>query len=207
MTELLLIRHGQSEFNAQHRWENWERQSPLTAQGEAEAQALAERLASENGIAALYTSPLTRARQTAHSVGKALGILPVEVDGLREVNVGHVGGLTREEFDSRFPQAFARWQDRKDVEFTWPGGEKRAGFFLRASRAVDKIVAKHLHDKVIVVCHGGVIRAALAYYLPDDYSEWWAYPLRTGSLTRLSITPNGSKLLTVNEYKDVGETG
>jgi broad specificity phosphatase PhoE len=207
MTELLLVRHGQSEFNAQHRWENWECQSPLTAQGGAEAQALAERLTSESDIAALYTSPLSRARQTAHFVGKALGITPVEIDGLREVNVGHVGGLTQEEFAARFPEAFPRWQDRRDMEFTWPGGEKRADFFRRAARAMDEIVTRHPHDKVLVACHGGVIRATLAYYLPDDYSEWWTYPLHTGSLTRLSVTANGSRLLTLNEYTGAEETG
>jgi probable phosphoglycerate mutase len=207
MTELLLIRHGQSQFNAQHRWENWERHSPLTAQGEAEAQALAERLSSEDGIDGLYTSPLTRARQTAQIIGKARGIDPVAVDGLREVNVGHVGGLTHEEFAARFPEAFPRWQDRGDVEFIWPGGEKRADFFRRAARAVDEIVARHPGDKVIAVCHGGVIRAAVAYYLPDDYGEWWTYPLHTGSLTRLWVAPNGSKLLTLNEYTAVEQTG
>lgn len=207
MTELLLIRHGQSQFNAQHRWESWEHHSPLTAQGEAEAQALAERLAPEKDIAALYASPLTRARQTAQTVGKALGIPPVEVDGLREVNVGYVGGLTHEEFEARFPEEYPLWQDRSNMEFTWPGGELRADFFRRAARAADEIVARHPHDKVAVVCHGGVIRATLAYYLPADHSEWWAYPLHTGSLTRLQVTPNGSKLLTLNEYVAVEQTG
>jgi broad specificity phosphatase PhoE len=207
MTELLLIRHGQSEFNAQHRWENWERHSPLTQQGEAEAQALAERLVPEKDIAALYTSPLTRARQTAQIVGKALGMTPVEREGLREVNVGHVGGLTHEEFATRFPEAFPRWQDRRDVEFTWPGGEVRADFFRRAAQAVDEIVARHPHDKIVVVCHGGVIRAALAYYLPTDYGAWWTYSLHTGSLSRLCVSPNGSKLLTLNQYTALEQTG
>ncbi len=200
MTELLLIRHGESQFNAEHRWAGWEHESPLTQRGEAEAQVLAERLATERGIAALYTSPLVRARQTAQFVGKALGLLPVVRTGLREVNVGHVGGLTDDEFAATFPEAFVRWQDRTDIEFTWPGGEKRAGFFRRAAQAVADIVAQHGENKVIVVCHGGVIRATLAYYLPNDYGEWWTYSLHTGSLTRLWVTVNGSRLLALNEH-------
>jgi len=72
MTDLLLIRHGESQFNAEHRWAGWEHASPLTIQGEAEARALAAQLASEHDIQALYNSPLQRARQTAHIIAKAL---------------------------------------------------------------------------------------------------------------------------------------
>ena len=65
MTELLLVRHGQSLFNAERRWTGWEHKSPLTGQGEAEAQAVAARLAPESDIEAIYSSPLLRAWQTA----------------------------------------------------------------------------------------------------------------------------------------------
>jgi broad specificity phosphatase PhoE len=200
VTELLLIRHGQSEFNAERRWAGWEHRSPLTGQGEAEAQALADDLASESDIEWVYTSPLLRARQTAQIIGKALGLTPLELAELREVNVGHVGGLTTEEFGANYPEDFARWQDRTDIGFTWPGGENRCGFFRRTARAMDHIVSMHPDDKVVVVCHGGVIRAALAHYLPDDYGEWWTYPLHTGSLTRLLVTPDCSQLLVLNQY-------
>lgn len=200
MTEVWLIRHGESQFNAEHRWAGWEHASPLTAQGEAEAQALADRLASEDDIEQIYTSPLQRAWQTAQIIGKALGLTPLVVTELREVNVGHVGGLTMGEFAAQFPEAYERWQDRTDVGFTWPGGENRYQFFQRAARAVERVASKHADDKVVIVCHGGVIRATLAHYLPNDYSEWWAYQLHTGSLTRLLVTPNGSQLLTLNEY-------
>lgn len=201
MTELLLVRHGQSQFNAEHRWENWVHQSPLTQQGQSEAQALADGLVAERDIAAIYTSPLTRAAQTAQIIGKALEMEPIELDGLREVDVGLVGGLTRDGFEARFPRAFARRQDRRDMGFSWPGGEKRSDFFQRAAQAVAEIVARHPHDKVIVVCHGGVIRATLAFYLPDDFSEWWTYILHTGSLSRLVVSPDGNRLLTLNDYE------
>jgi len=126
--------------------------------------------------------------------------MPIACIALREVNVGHVAGLTMDAFAARFPEDYERWQDRADIEFTWPGGEKRQDFFLRASQAVDYIVSVHPNSKVAVVCHGGVIRGMLAHYLPRDYGEWWTYPLHTGSLSRLLITPNGGKLLTLNEY-------
>jgi broad specificity phosphatase PhoE len=55
---------------------------------------------------------------------------------------------------------------------------------------------------VVVVCHGGVIRATLAFYLPNDFSEWWAYALHTGSLSRLLVSPDGNRLVTLNEYEE-----
>jgi broad specificity phosphatase PhoE len=203
MTELLLVRHGQSQFNAERRWENWVHESPLTQQGESEAQALADRLVAESDVAAIYASPLTRAAQTAQIIGQALGMEPIPLAGLREVDVGLVGGLTSDEFEARFPSAFARWRDRRDLGFTWPGGEVRFDFFQRAAQAVGEVVAGHAGEKVVVVCHGGVIRATLAFYLPNDFSEWWSYNLHTGSLSRLEVSPAGNQLLTLNEYEEV----
>ncbi len=202
MTELLLLRHGQSRFNAERRWENWVHESALTQQGEGEAQALADRLVTEHDIAALYASPLTRAAQTAQIIGRALGMEPIAIDGLREIDVGLVGGLTRDGFEARFPSAFAQWQDRRDMSFAWPGGEVRSDFFQRATHTVAEIAAKHPEEKVVVVCHGGVIRATLAFYLPNDFSDWWVYALHTGSLSRLVVSPDGNQLHKLNEYEE-----
>ncbi len=195
-----MVRHGQSQFNAERRWENWVHESCLTQQGESEAQALADRLVAESDIAAIYASPLTRAAQSARIIGKVLGMEPIELDGLREVDVGLVGGLTRDGFETRFPGAYARWQNRQDLGFTWPGGEVRSDFFQRAAQAMGEIVARHPGDKVVVVCHGGVIRATLAFYLPNDFGEWWSYDLHTGSLSRLQVSSAANQLLTLNEY-------
>jgi broad specificity phosphatase PhoE len=200
VTDLLLVRHGESQFNAERRWAGWEDFSPLTALGKAEAQAVANRLASEGDIAALYASPLLRARQTAQVIAKTLGIAAVLHDGLREVNVGRVGGLTMDEFATKFTSHYQSWQERSNVGFTWPGGENRHEFFLRAGRAVEQIVSKHPGERVVVVCHGGVIRATLVYFLPEECSEWWTYRVHTGSLTRLSVGSNGNRLLALNEY-------
>ena len=200
MTELLLVRHGESRFNAERRWAGWEDHSPLTALGEAEAQAVANRLATEGDIVELYASPLLRAWQTAQIISKTLGIAPVPQEGLREVNVGRVGGLTMDEFAAQFPSDYDGWRERSNVGFTWPGGENRYRFFLRAGRAVDQIACSHPDEKVVVVCHGGVIRATLVYFLPEECREWWTYRVHTGSLTRLSVGSNGNRLLTLNEY-------
>jgi broad specificity phosphatase PhoE len=200
VTELFLVRHGESEFNAARRWAGWEHFSPLTALGEVEAQAVADRLAVEDTIAAVYASPLLSAWQTAQIISKALGVAPVPVDGLREVNVGQIGGLTMDEFAAQFPSHYESWRERGNQEFTWPGGENRRQFFMRAGRAVQQIASRHPDDRVVVVCHGGVIRATLLHFFPEEFREWWAFRVHTGSLTRLSVGMNGNRLVALNEY-------
>jgi len=195
-----LIRHGESQFNAERRWAGWEDLSPLTASGEAEAQAVANRLVLEDDIAALYSSPLLRAWQTAQIISKTLGIAPVLHEGLREVNVGRIGGLTMDDFAAQFPSDYESWRERSNLGFTWPGGENRYQFFLRAGLAVEQIASMHPDEKVVVVCHGGVIRATLVYFLPEECREWWSYRVHTGSLTRLLVGSNGNRLLALNEY-------
>ena len=206
MTELILVRHGESQFNAEHRWAGWEHESPLTPRGVHEAQNTARLLSGENDISAIYSSPLTRARQTAEIIGDSIGLHPVLVEGLKEVNVGCIAGLTQSEFAEKYPDVYARWQNRADAQFTWPGGEQRAGFFRRAAQTIQQILERHPHDKVAVVCHGGVIRASLAYLVPESHAEWWTYSLHTASVTRMQIGPEGPKLVSLNEYQDGVET-
>ena len=93
MTELLLVRHGESRFNAERRWAGWEDHSPLTALGEAEAQAVANRLATEGDIVELYASPLLRAWQTAQIISKTLGIAPVPQEMICAVCHARSSGL------------------------------------------------------------------------------------------------------------------
>jgi len=202
VTELILVRHGESQFNAEHRWAGWEHESPLTLRGVSEAENTARLLSSEDDVSVVYSSPLTRARQTAEIIGESLGLPPVIVEGLKEVNVGQIAGLTQSEFRDRYPDVYSRWQNRVDTQYTWPGGEQRAGFFRRAAQTIQEIIDRHPHDKVVVVCHGGVIRASLGYLLPDSYSEWWTYSLHTASVTRIQVRPEGSKLVSLNEYEE-----
>ena len=203
MTELLLVRHGESQANLEQRWASWEAEVPLSPQGQAEAEALARRMAFERGVDALYASPLLRAQQTAEHIARALGLSPIMLPGLCEINVGQVAGLTNAEFAQSLPDVHARWQNRDDSEYTWPGGEKRADFFHRVAQTVEGIVAAHPAGKVAVVCHGGVIRATLAHYLPATHGQWWAYRLHTGSLTRLLVAPDGNALLALNEHEEL----
>ncbi len=197
--QLILIRHAETVANVQHRWVGWN-DTPLTDRGEAQAETVARRLAAEvTDAVALYTSPLPRARRTAEVIGQALGLKPVPLDDLREINFGDMDGVTLEEMKTHHPDLYERWWDRTDVEFAWPGGERRSDFFRRVSAACDEILSRHREGTVLIVAHGGTLRAMLAHLLPDQMSQWWGYELGHCTLTRLLVEDGRASLLALND--------
>ena len=205
MTELLLVRHGQTDSNLHGRWQGWDG-TPLNQQGEREAVLIAWRLAqTEKAIAALYASPLRRAWQTAERIGEALNLSPASHGGLKEINFGQISGITLDEFREHFPNLHKRWADKTDLTFAFPGGEQRAQFFQRVGEAMEGIVERHPDQKVVVVAHGGTLRACLVHYLPVEFSQWWTYELGNCSLTRLEVREGRVKLLVLDDRAHLAE--
>lgn len=197
--QLILIRHAETVANVQRRWVGWN-DTPLTEQGEAQAEAVARRLAAEvTDAIALYTSPLPRARRTAEVIGQAIGLEPVPLDGLREINFGDMDGVTLEEMKAQYPALYERWRDRTDTEFAWLGGERRSDFFRRVIATCDDILSRHRRGTVLIVAHGGTLRAMLAYLLPEQMSRWWGYELAHCALTRVSVENGRAFLLALND--------
>ncbi len=158
MTELLLVRHGETAWNAERRWQG-HADPPLNERGRAQAEELAERLACER-VDAVYTSDLRRARETADVLAARLGLEPVEDSGLREVDVGEWSGLTYDEIAERWPGA-ERWQV----------GEAPEAMAERVVAAARRIAAAHPGERVLVVSHGGPIRALFAAAAGLPYEE------------------------------------
>jgi broad specificity phosphatase PhoE len=163
VTTILLARHGQSDWNAERRWQG-HADRPLTEAGRAQARALAERLA-EIELDAIYSSDLRRARETAEMVAHTKG-LEVQTDPeLREVDVGSWSGLTRLEAKERFPDDYNRWLDGGPG---WHDGETYEEMRTRILRAIGRIVEQHPDGRILVVSHGGPIRAVHASALGMD---------------------------------------
>ena len=153
MTRLLLVRHGESEWNAAGRWQGWG-DPPLTDLGRQQAARAAEALA--GSVDHVATSDLARARQTADILASALGIGDVDVDpDLRELDVGEWTGLTNDELVERFPDEIARW--RNGPRTAPPRGEHYDAFGERIARGLGRLAAAHPRGSVVVVAHGGVI--------------------------------------------------
>jgi alpha-ribazole phosphatase len=168
VTTLILIRHGETDWNRDGRWQG-HADTSLNDRGREQARALAEELGSEV-VAAVYSSDLSRASETAEIIAARLG-LPVEVDArLREVDVGGWSGLTMAEIDARFPEEVSRWR-AEEPGHAFDGGETYAKMSERVVAAVEEIAGHHPGEQVVVVLHGGPIRALLAYAAGVTYEE------------------------------------
>jgi uncharacterized phosphatase len=147
-TTICLVRHGETDWNLTRRYQGWV-DIPLNATGLQQAEVVSQRIAREQWDA-IISSPLTRARQTAQAIANALGIEEVDVDAdLRERGYGEAEGLTLAERE-------ARWAGPE-----WPGLEALETMRERAMAALTRVANRHVGQRVLVVCHGGLINAVL----------------------------------------------
>jgi probable phosphoglycerate mutase len=161
-TRLLVVRHGQSTWNSEGRWQG-QADPPLSTLGEQQARDAARhlaRLAGETRIGAIWSSDLLRAARTAQIVAAEIGIDVRFDERLRERHAGEWQGLTRDEIDAAWPGALAAG-DRP------PGFEADDTLLVRVRAVVDDIADAHQGDAVLVVSHGGVVRT-LERHLGDD---------------------------------------
>jgi broad specificity phosphatase PhoE len=158
VTTILLARHGETDWNREGRFQG-HANPPLNATGHAQAAKLAAELEGVE-LAAVYSSPLRRALETAQLVAAEHGLEPVAVDALREVDVGSWQGLTRPEIETRYPEQLARWLD---YDQGWEDGESYEEMGRRAVAALLELAAAHAGERVLAVTHGGPIRAAFAF--------------------------------------------
>jgi len=152
-TRILLVRHGESEWNASGRWQGWA-ESSLSDLGRRQA---FEAAAAVGAVDAIVASDLERAVQTAMIVSEAIGVGPVVTEsGLRERNVGDWTGLTRDEIEERWPGDLDRWRTGELLEP--PGGERNDVIIERVHAALRRVGETFDGGEVLAVSHGGVMR-------------------------------------------------
>jgi broad specificity phosphatase PhoE len=166
VTTILLARHGETDWNREGRFQG-HADPPLNRTGRAQAVDLSVAVMAEE-LAAVYSSPLRRALETAEVVAASHGLEPVPVDDLREVDVGSWSGLTRAEVEQRFPEQFARWLDYGQG---WEDGETYEEMGRRAVASLLALAAAHQGERVLAVTHGGPIRAAFAFADGTTHAE------------------------------------
>lgn len=156
VTRLILVRHGETAWNRERRMQG-QTDTPLSETGRAQAAAVAARLAS-SGFAALYSSDLSRALDTARAVSQASGKSVVTDVRLRERVFGVFEGLTRDEIAARYPAELARFFTR-DPDYVVPGGESMRAFHDRCLGCLAELAGRHAGEVVVVVTHGLVLDA------------------------------------------------
>lgn len=152
-TVLILVRHGETLGNREGRFQTYE--TPLSDVGRTQAVRLAERVAAEHPVRAIYSSDLARTMETATIIGDRLGLSPRPHRAMRELDVGDWKGLLRSDVLGSFPGGFDGWLAAGGIE-PLPGesGECRDDVARRTTGAMDEIVAKHSGECVLVVSHG-----------------------------------------------------
>jgi len=145
VTTILLARHGETDWNRERRWQGWA-DPPLNDTGRAQARELAERLR-DTPFDAVYSSDLRRAHETAEIVAEPHGVPVIADPRLREVDVGSWSGLLHAEIEERYPDGVR------------PDGETREEHAARVVAAVEEIARDNLGRRILIVTHGGSIRA------------------------------------------------
>ena len=162
-TELVVVRHGETEFNRSGRYQG-HADSPLTPAGEAQALRLAPRLRSLDCGATVHASDLGRARRTAELLVQPSAHRIREEAALRERGYGVFEGLSRTEIAERYPAARIA-SGAANPDYTPPGGETQDEFNARVIGVFDRIASEHVGGRVIVVTHGGVVTTFARYVL------------------------------------------
>lgn len=186
MTQIVLVRHGETLWNRERRMQG-QRDSPLSEIGVRQARLLGRRLR-HAAFAALYSSDLGRAYQTARSIADETGHEIIEDARLRERRFGVFEGLTSAEIECSHPGEYARFRSR-DPDYAMPGGESAAAFRDRCLGGLEEIARRHAGNAVVVVAHGLVLdmlyRAAHGIALDQPR----AFPLLNASLNTFRYAP------------------
>jgi len=172
MGTLLITRHGETEWNAAGRIQG-HTDIGLSSIGAAQARSLGERL-SGLSIDAAYSSDLKRTSETAKLALRERSTVLIETPLLREYNKGEFEGMTLSEIKSQFPDEYPKYLE-KNLDYAPKGGESTRAVSARMTQIIGEIKSKHLDQTVLIVSHGGVLRAAMVSLLGMPLEGNWSF--------------------------------
>ena len=205
MTRLALVRHGETIWNAEHRYAG-STDIPLSSRGQEQAEKLAN-WASSADLHDIWVSPLLRARETVRPSERAAGITARVDSRLREIHFGRGEGLTNAEIKQSFPEAFAAFQS-DPVSHPLPGGEDPRDVALRAIECFKEIETMHPRGRVLVVTHNTLIRVALCQLLGVPLSRYRGVfaTVANGALSEIRLQDGHVALVKFNVPLEVDRT-
>ncbi|MCJ7752081.1 MAG: histidine phosphatase family protein [Armatimonadetes bacterium] len=185
MAEILLIRHGETEWNRREVFRG-RADVPLSARGREQARLLAEALKG-SGVQAVYSSPLSRARQTAEPLAEALGIEVRTDERLVDMSFGQWESRPRAEVEKEDPALYRAWLTAPQ-EFRAPDGESLANVIARAWPAMGEIAARHKGGRAAIVTHRVVCKVLLCAALGAGEAAFWRVRVDTASISLLDAS-------------------
>ncbi len=184
MLRLLVVRHGQTDFNAQRRYQG-AIDIALNATGVRQAEALAQRL-SANEIDAIISSPLERALQTARIIAQTLSCDVQVMEHFRERSVGVYEGLTSEEVKAKYPDLWGQRLTRQ-MNQTPPGGETILEVGCRVLKGLDLLKERYSGKTVLLVTHAFVARVIYGIINRVSDEQFYSYRLENGEIAEYHL--------------------
>jgi alpha-ribazole phosphatase len=195
MLHLMLVRHGETEWNVQRRYQG-QSDIPLSNLGRRQAELVAERLVGKR-IDAIYASDLKRAWETAQAIAEKNSLDVLTEPRLRELKFGILEGLTFEEAEEQYPDMIAAWLE--DFNNTPEGAETIDLFNARIVSLLDDLNEKHDEQIVLLVGHGGSLSEILRVVLGLSRERRWYINMDNASLSEISIAED---YVAVNRLND-----
>ena len=204
-TRLVLVRHGSTQHSTQRRFSG-RNELPLDEAGQRQARALAARAPALGEVAAVVSSPLRRAVQTAEAIAGALEVEVEVLDGLAEVDFGEWEGMTMREVHAAQPEQLAAWASSPDT--APPGGESFTALTRRVRRARDAVIAGHPGEPVVVVTHVSPIKTLVRLALDAPPSSLFRIHLDTASVSAIDYFSDGTaSLRLLNDISHLDQRG
>ena len=203
-TRIIAIRHGETAWNVNTRIQG-QLDIGLNETGRWQAHRVALALAGEP-IAALYSSDLLRAWDTALSISNATGLAVQTVEGLRERSFGMFEGKTFHEIEAQWPDQALRWRQREPA-FEPGGGESLLRFRERITLTVQTLAAQHPGEQILMVAHGGVMDVLYRAATRQEIQARRTWDLGNATINRLLWTPEGLSLVGWADKQHLADDG
>jgi len=196
MTRIILVRHGQTEWNRVERFRGWA-DLDLNELGKRQAEAVAEKVA-QWSVAAVYSSPLRRAVTTARILGKRLGLEVELLPGLIDINYGEWQGLSPEEAVAKDGSLYALWLKSPHL-VRFPGGESLKQVRDRVVAVVNDLIADHSEETITLVSHKVVCQLLLLHFLDLDNSHFWQVTQDVSAINLFEVNDGRPVALLLND--------
>ena len=196
MGTLLIARHGETEWNAAGRIQG-HTDIGLSSNGADQARSLGKRL-SGLSIDAAYSSDLRRTSETARLVLGERDIALIETPMLREYHKGEFEGMTLSEIEAQFPDEYPKYLE-KNLDYAPKGGESTRTVSVRIAQIISEIKSNHLDHTVLIVSHGGVLRAAMVSLLRMPLEGNWSFVFGNCGLTIIDTFEDNAVLRQFND--------
>ncbi len=196
MTRVILVRHGQTDWNRFERFRG-RVDIDLDETGLRQAEAAAERMAQWE-VAAIYSSPLKRAMTTAEIIARRLQLQAQPLEGIIDMDFGSWQGLSLAEVREGHPELFDLWRYHPE-RLTIPQGESLENVRSRAVATLNDVVAEHEKESITLVSHRVVCKVLLCYLLGLDNSHFWQVEQDPAAINVFEVWEGSPSVTLIND--------